>query len=328
MLNQRRVWLYQYFKMATKQEIELASINATPDILPSNTKFESYIGENVINLLSIQLSEHQVRALGKGLTFCPTPGHPEKFRIWEDFKEFHRILELMQFFNELKHNEEVDMPQSIIDFMNENAQVTQKAEPTDPYKDLYSKFKNKSTWKPNPPNKTLDVFKRSFKMNLLKAQIANNTKGNLTKQERLRLTELANNPNIVIKKTDKGSAVVVMQTTDYLREEYRQLSDREFYTKLKEDPTINISQKICNVLTQMKNLKLITEKNFDYLNINEPKAGRFYLLPKIHKKNIPGRPICSSICHPTYNISKFVDAHIKDYVPKTKSYVRHTLSAD
>ena len=74
----------------------------------------------------------------------------------------------------------------------------------------------------------------------------------------------------------------------------------------------------------MKNCKLITEKNFDSLNIKAPKAGRFSLLPKIHKKQVPGRPICSSIGHPTYNISKFVDAHIKDYVPTTKSYVRDT----
>ena len=109
-----------------------------------------------------------------------------------------------------------------------------------------------------------------------------------------------------------------MQTTDYLMEGYRQLSDKEFYTKLKEDPTINISK------NEMENLKLITEKNFDCLNMNQPKAGRFYLLPKIYKKNIPGRPICSSIGHPTCNISKFVDAHIKDYVPQTKSYVRDT----
>ena len=48
------------------------------------------------------------------------------------------------------------------------------------------------------------------------------------------------------------------------------------------------------------------------------------MLPKIHKKNVPGRPICSSVGHPTCNISKFVDAHIKQYVPKTKSYVRDT----
>ena len=71
-----------------------------------------------------------------------------------------------------------------------------------------------------------------------------------------------------------------MNTTDYLREGYRQLSDSNFYTKIREDPT----EKMCKVLTEMRNRKLFTEKNFEYLNIKNPKAGRFYLLPKIHKK--------------------------------------------
>ena len=77
-------------------------------------------------------------------------------------------------------------------------------------------------------------------------------------------------------------------------------------------------------LTNMYSLNLITEKNFDYLNIRNPTEDRFYLLPKIHKNNIPGRPICSSINHPTSNISKFVNEHIKKYVPKTKSYLGDT----
>ena len=52
--------------------------------------------------------------------------------------------------------------------------------------------------------------------------------------------------------------------------------------------------------------------------------ARFYMLPKIHKKGVPGRPICSSVNHPTSRISKLVDEHIKEYVPKTKSYIRDT----
>ena len=59
----------------------------------------------------------------------------------------------------------------------------------------------------------------------------------------------------------------------------------------------------------MRSLDLITKKNFEYLNI---------------KNDVPGRPTCSSIDHPTSNISKFVDEHIKQYVPKTNSYVRDT----
>ena len=48
------------------------------------------------------------------------------------------------------------------------------------------------------------------------------------------------------------------------------------------------------------------------------------MLPKIHKKGVPGRPICSLVNHPTSRLSKLVDEHIKEYVPKTKSYIRDT----
>ena len=115
-----------------------------------------------------------------------------------------------------------------------------------------------------------------------------------------------------------------MNTTDYLREGYRQLQDENFYQRIEEDMTNKISDTIAEELVKMRSLNLITEKNFDYLNITNPKEARFYLLPKIHKKDIPGRPICSSITHPIANISKFVDEQIKKYVPTTMSYVRDT----
>ena len=59
---------------------------------------------------------------------------------------------------------------------------------------------------------------------------------NLTKNEWLGLKQLSKKHEIVIKKADKELAIVIMQTTDYLREGYRQLSDRSFYTKLTEGP--------------------------------------------------------------------------------------------
>ena len=82
-------------------------------------------------------------------------------------------------------------------------------------------------------------------MDLLNCRTHSSPNKNLSKQEWIGLKELSSNPEIVIKKADKGSAIVVMQTTDYLREGYRQLSDRNFYTKLTEDPTLSISNKIC-----------------------------------------------------------------------------------
>jgi hypothetical protein len=47
----------------------------------------------------------------------------------------------------------------------------------------------------------------------------------------------------------------------------------------------------------------------EYLTPEDPKPGRFYLLPKIHKENNPGRPIVSANGHPTEKISEFIDFH-------------------
>ena len=100
--------------------------------------------------------------------------------------------------------------------------------------------------------------------------------------------------------------------------------DEKFYTKIDHDPIPEVSNKITKKLIQMKQNGLISEKNVEYLKPHNCKHGQFYLLPEIHKKGIPGRPICSSANHPTANISKFVDKHIKQYVPKTKCYIRDT----
>jgi len=54
----------------------------------------------------------------------------------------------------------------------------------------------------------------------------------------------------------------------------------------------------------------------------DPKPGRFYILPKIHKVNNPGWPIVSSNNHPTERISQFVDFHLKSLVCTMPSYVK------
>ena len=56
----------------------------------------------------------------------------------------------------------------------------------------------------------------------------------------------------------------------------------------------------------------------------EVKPARFYLLPKIHKKNYPGRPVVASTnCHTT-KISKYVDRYIQPIAQQVRSYIRDT----
>ena len=135
----------------------------------------------------------------------------------------------MQFFSS-DDTTETQMSQSIIDFMNDNTRENDDSLEynVDPYKEIHKPFKNKSSWKP-PPNKTLDTYKRAFKMDLLKCEVDQSHQCNLTKEQWKGLMELGKNPEIVIKKADKGSAVVIMNTSDYLCEGYRQLGDPNFY---------------------------------------------------------------------------------------------------
>jgi hypothetical protein len=74
----------------------------------------------------------------------------------------------------------------------------------------------------------------------------------------------------------------------------------------------------------MLNEELIDDDTYQYLNVTSARPGRFYMLPKIHKKGIPGRPICSSNKHPTERISEFVDHHIRKYVTELPSHIRDT----
>ena len=53
-----------------------------------------------------------------------------------------------------------------------------------------------------------------------------------------------------------------------------------------------------------KNRKLNSKKTEHGLKISNPKAQKFYITPKIHKPNNPGRPMITSIeCH-TSEISR------------------------
>ena len=94
-------------------------------------------------------------------------------------------------------------------------------------------------------------------------------------------------------------------------------SDDGFYNKLDKDPTKQFSDEITNELNNMYDYEDIDEKTLEYLIPDSPKPGRFYLLPKIHKANNPGRPIVSANGHPT---EKSQDLWISTFVNTLKLF--------
>ena len=61
--------------------------------------------------------------------------------------------------------------------------------------------------------------------------------------------------------------------------------------------------------------------------LQTPRTSRFYLLPKIHKENNPGRPIFSACNGPTENIASYLDMVMSPLVCNLKTYVKDTNHA-
>ena len=168
----------------------------------------------------------------------------------------------------------------------------------------YPEFVEKSDWQPRAPKqgRDLETFISSVESDIAKHKPPLPKHDNLKPSERSALHRLKKREDIIIKPADKGSAVVVMDREHYISEAERQLNDSTFYKALDHDPTHEFAKKVADAVSEMLNGDHISEKNAIYLTVDQPKPGRFYLLPKIHKAGNPGRPIVSANGHPTEKI--------------------------
>ncbi|XP_071153486.1 uncharacterized protein [Mytilus edulis] len=255
-------------------------------------------------LRSKQLTEDETSLLSRGLNFCPVPGPVNDTKLSEELDYFARSLRIKEHFA----SKEDDSTTSDSDSDDSNEY----------------RFRKKSNWVPKPSkNTTLESFIDNVKTDILtNVKINNQTYDNLTPDERVALTNLRDNDDIVIKPADKGSAVVVMDKSNYVQEAIRQLDDDRFYRKLNSDPTLQFSEEITECLKEMCDNNIIDIDTFKYLKPENSKPGRFYLLPKIHKPGNPGRPIVSANGHPTEKISEFVDYYLRPHVENLPSFIK------
>ena len=154
---------------------------------------------------------------------------------------------------------------------------------------------------------------------------------NLSQEEWKAIRSLADDRNIVIKKPDKGSCVVIWDRNDYIAEAEKQLSNKVAYKQ------VNFKEKNLCDLVEIRNrffrgLKLdghISEKEVKYFMYEYKKVtnlGKLYLLPKIHKRlyDVLGRPVISNCGTPTEKVSEFLDHHLKPIMQEGWSYIKDT----
>ncbi len=121
------------------------------------------------------------------------------------------------------------------------------------------------------------------------------------------LKRLKQDPNVMILPADKGRGEVVMNSQDYRDKAAAMLSDNTTYKPLKKDPTSKYSSQVVRKLQELKFQSAeIDEAQYRRLYPTGCVVPRFYGLPKIHKTNLPLRPIVVSRGCVTYQIAKLV----------------------
>ena len=184
-----------------------------------------------------------------------------------------------------------------------------------PYNDKRSlKLQSNSCWNPPSGSPNFEYVIAIYETGLLTTQPhARRTQPNISRNDAKCLADLANDRNIVIKKADKGEAVVMQNRRDYVKEDIRQLSDGKFYEKMNSDLTASHNEIVKTQLQNMTKQGEITKSVCDFLTYDSPRTPEFYMLPKIHKGTVrlPGRPIISANNSPTERISAFEDHFLR-----------------
>ena len=103
------------------------------------------------------------------------------------------------------------------------------------------------------------------------------------------------------------------------------LNNVKFYKKVKENPLKDLQTNLEAFLETIFFHYHIERSTYNFLLPPvKPRTNLFYILPKLHKPDIPGRPIISSVNSVTENISEFLTKCIRPLTLKLKSHIKDT----
>ena len=207
----------------------------------------NFCSDTIFNLSHRVLSDAEIKILEKRLDFAPIQRKINEPELRKYFEEFCRRMRIKWNFR----NE----PSS--DFSNMPA------------------FVPKSAWKPPKGHPNLEVFLSQVKYDLFKAIQRPVGYSNLSKEEWDAIRSLADDRNIVIKRADKGSCVVIWDKNDYVKEAEIQLSNQNVYT------SVEFKDKILSELVEKSNhfFKIFKGKRYN----TGKRASAFYI--QIQKNN-------------------------------------------
>ena len=149
---------------------------------------------------------------------------------------------------------------------------------------------------------------------------------NLNKEERKAARKLRNDKEIKILHADKGNATVVMNTIDYDKKAHDLLDNKESYAVLSKDPTRTTERNLLTLLRNLRREKKIDEAFYNSVRPSEgsSKPALFYGRVKIHKRDVPLRPVIATCGTSTYKLAQRLSFILRPLTGSSGRILRNT----
>lgn len=314
-----------FYNMQYEDQLKCIRFNSTVNDL------EAYISnKGYHNFSKIPTNELPVDIIGLGTNFVPVSNFKTE-KILSSLQEFKRSIRLRTFFGNTTDS-------------SYNPRFHVKS----------------SNWEPPPEkihpsvNGYLDIVQAKIESKILRPSNFK-IKLNYYKKDMIKLKQLILNNDIVIKNADKNLGLSILDGSWYREECLKQLNDINYYTANPRNTNVKDSLELeleymdmfrsmveTNSLSNqerkfllkyihpsVKALKLPTPRNrqgqFMTNDYDKPIwiYPSFYIIPKIHKSPMTGRPLVPSHSYLTTALSSYVDFHLQKAIKAThiKNYI-------
>ena len=173
----------------------------------SNRLVGKFVSSSVVNLSRRNATSIEIELLEKGLSFVPPLEKIVKWQVKKDLEKLGwGICPEMRYLDE----------------------------PTPTFSETPA-FKVPSSWTPLIRDTQLEIYLSELEEEILKIDETGQNYPSLTKVEREALQDFMYDKSIVIKPADKGSAIVIWDKQDYLKECQLQLGDKSGYEEVERD---------------------------------------------------------------------------------------------
>ena len=140
------------------------------------------------------------------------------------------------------------------------------------------------------------------------------------------MDQLRKDNSLIIRQADKGSCIVIMDTSKYIEEGLQHLSDTSLYKKLDKDRTLETAHKANWALQHHSDIGTVgryTQVSL-YKCPEDARTQEMYFLRKVHKNSHNIRPIVSCSSGPTEKISGYVCNVLTPHLQDVKSLVTNS----